>query len=206
MEKKSNSPLDIRRLLKRRKPKFLRQDGHKKVRLGNKWRKPKGIQNKVRLSIRGYRRKISVGFKSPRSVRGYDKSGLKSVLVENIKQLQSINPKEEGIVLKRTVGTKNKIIIIKKAEEMEIKVLNIKDTKAYVKTIENNLNKKKTEKEKLKKQKEDKKAKQKKESEKKKKAKKEKTDDEKIKEGKEKKAAEKKEKDKLLIKRNIKGN
>ena len=205
MEKKSNNHLDVRKLLKKRKPKFLRQDGHKKIRLGNKWRRPKGLQNKVRLNIRGYRRKISVGFKSPSSIRGYDKSGLRVVLVENIRQLESINNKEEGIIIRSSVGKKNKILIIRKAEEMQIKVLNYKDAKEYARKVEEALSKKKTEKEKLKKQKEDKKAKQK-DVEKKKKAEKKKTEKELEEEQKAKKEKEKKEKDKLLIKRDIKGN
>ena len=48
-----NKSLELRKDIKKKKPTFLRQDGHKKKRLGNKWRRPTGTDNKVRLGLRG---------------------------------------------------------------------------------------------------------------------------------------------------------
>ena len=54
--------------MKKKKPKFIRQDAHKKGRLAKKWRKPKGLQSKMRLCKKGYRKRISKGYKSPKEV------------------------------------------------------------------------------------------------------------------------------------------
>lgn len=45
--------------------KFIRQDAHKKAKLKNLWRKPKGLHNKMRLQKKGYRRLPKVGMGTP---------------------------------------------------------------------------------------------------------------------------------------------
>ena len=40
--------LELRKKIKGKKPNFIRQDAHKHKRLARKWRKPKGIQSKMR--------------------------------------------------------------------------------------------------------------------------------------------------------------
>ena len=50
---------------RKRKPDFIRQDAHKKPKLGYKWRKPKGSDSKIRKHLKGYRVGVSVGWKKP---------------------------------------------------------------------------------------------------------------------------------------------
>jgi large subunit ribosomal protein L32e len=211
MEKKSNNnALDARKLLKSKKPTFLRQDGHKKIRLGNKWRKPKGLQNKMRLNKRGYRKSVSVGYKSPRLVKGFDKSGLEIINITKIDLLESVDPKTQGIVISGNIGQKKKIEIVKIAIKKSITILNIKDPEKYITDINEKLSKKKEQKDKSKKVKnkkeEEKKKLAKEKEEKDKKAKEEekkKTDDKSIEKiAKETKTKETKEKEKLLIQKN----
>ncbi len=205
--------VSLRRSLKAKKPRFLRQDGHKKVRLGKKWRKPKGLQNKMRLHKRGYRRSVSAGYKSPRKSRGLDRSGLKIVYVHSAGDLKNITP-EHGIVISAGVGIKKRLEIIKQATSMKITIINIKDTAAYVKDAEERIRKKKEEKEKLRKDKKKKEEKQKKEAEEKEKKEKEKEEkearekksidriaEEEEKKTETKKETEKKEKDRILTKK-----
>lgn len=199
MEKKSNN-LEIRKLLKAKKPKFLRQDGHKKLRLGNKWRRPKGIQNKVRLNIRGYRKRITVGYKSPADVRGFHRTGLEMIKISSIKELKTLNPKTQGAVISNTVGQKKKLAICEEAKKLNIKILNIK-SEDFIKNVKEKLEKKKEAKEKAMKDKEKKEAEKKKKAEEKAKKEKdeaaEKSIEDKLDE-KEEKNQEKKEKDKIL--------
>ena len=55
--------LKIRKRIKTRKPKFIRQDAHKKKEVNDKWRKPKGRDNQMRLKRKGYPQVVSIGFK-----------------------------------------------------------------------------------------------------------------------------------------------
>ena len=57
MEKKDL--LEFRKKIKAKKPNFIRQDAHKKGEIKKKWRRPKGLQSKMRLHKRGYRKSPS---------------------------------------------------------------------------------------------------------------------------------------------------
>ena len=184
--------LELRKTMKGKKPKFIRQDAHKK-RLKKRWVKPRGLHSKVRLKRAGHAKKVADGYRGPKEVRGLSKEGLKIILVHNENELKNIDNTKEGIILASGVGLKNKIILLKKAKEIGINVLNL-NIDEYLKKKEE-LIKKKSEKRKVK---EDKRKKRKEEKKDDKEAKlEEKLSDD------EKKEVEKKERDKLLTKKNI---
>ena len=135
--------LEVRAKLKARKPKFTMQDNHKKAKLGDKWKRPRGIDSKMRLNLRGYKRSPSKGYRSPAEVRGLSKRGLRQVLVYNTNDLEKVNAKEDGIIIANSTGTRNKIEIIKKAAEKDITIININNPQEYVKSIEEEMAKKK---------------------------------------------------------------
>ena len=188
--------LELREKIKSKKPDFNRQDAHKRKKLDKRWRRPKGLQSKMRLKLRGYRKSISTGYGSPKDIRNFDKSGLKIMLISSIDSLNDINPKEEGVMIASNVGFKKRKEIMQKAKEKGIILLNVKDAEAWVKASEEKLQKKKEKR----KQKLNKKTEKKKELEKKSEKKKEEKLTEKLTEE-EKKQKEKEEKDKLLTKK-----
>ena len=117
------SLIDLRNSQKKKKPTFVRQDAHKVKRLGKKWRKPKGLQSKMRLSKKSYSRKVKVGYGSPKAVHGMIKDGLMPVDVASLADLNKI---EKGMigVIKRTVGNRKRAMIIRAALEKKIALLN----------------------------------------------------------------------------------
>jgi large subunit ribosomal protein L32e len=197
--------IKIRKEKKDKKPTFTRSDSHKKVRIGTKWRRPRGYQSKVRLEKRGYVRKPKVGWGSPKEAYGLSREGLKPVYISNPEEIKDISDKE-GILISGGVGKRKRVAILTKAIEAKITILNIKDPQGYIKTVEDELKKKKEEKTKKEKDREKKKAE--KEDKAKKKEKKAKDESEgpkdelseKIEEV-EKKKKQKQEKDKILIKK-----
>ena len=112
---------------KRNKPKFLRTDWHKKIRLGKgvkknqKWHGAKGRQNKFRLGRKGRAQRPKVGWGAEKGVRG-QVSGVSVVRVENLRELGIIK-KGAGIIVGK-VGAKKRISILEKAKEMGLNVLN----------------------------------------------------------------------------------
>jgi ribosomal protein L32E len=108
--------------VKRSKPKFLRTDWHKKIRLGRglkkkqKWHGAKGRHNKLRLNRKGHSRRPKIGWGAERDEKG------SFVRVENIGGLVGVK-KGFGIVI-GSVGARKRKEIIAKANEMKIKVLN----------------------------------------------------------------------------------
>jgi len=141
------NPLEIRKEKKAKQPNFKRQDTHKKARLAESWRKPRGLQSKMRLQKSGYRAIVKTGYGSPKSVRGADKSGLFPITVSNVLDLDKIDVKTQGALIASSVGKKKRYEIAKLAIEKKITLLNIKDPSAFVKSIEDSLQKKKKEKE-----------------------------------------------------------
>ena len=108
----------------KKKPTFLRQLAKSHKRLGMKWRKPRGLQSKLREHRKGKGFRPSVSYAKPKSLRYLHPSGLKEVLVHNVKDLEKVNAGKEAARINSTVGKKKRKDILKKAEEMKIKVLN----------------------------------------------------------------------------------
>lgn len=135
---KPASLLVLRNSMKKKKPVFLKQDAHKMGRLQDNWRQPRGRHSKMRLKLRGYRVHPSIGYSSPKSVRGLTPEGHQVVIVHTPSQLDHIN---QPITIGADVGMRKKLEIAKKALEKKIDILNIEDVQAFVKRIEEMLQK-----------------------------------------------------------------
>jgi large subunit ribosomal protein L32e len=108
----------------RKKPKFKRWMSQAYKRVKESWRKPRGIHSKIRIREKGKIKMPSVGYGAPKELRFLHPSGFREVLVSSLKDLEKIDPKSQAIRIAHTVGEKKRKEIIKKAEEMKIKVLN----------------------------------------------------------------------------------
>ncbi|MEM4637588.1 MAG: 50S ribosomal protein L32e [Candidatus Woesearchaeota archaeon] len=181
--------LEVRKKIKSKKPVFVQQDYHKKKRLSKKWKRPTGLQSKMRHQFKGYRRRVKQGWRSPVEVRGYHGKGLEFVIINNVSELNKV--KDKAIILSSTLGLRKKIQILEKAKELGLTVIN-NDIEKTSKKLEL-LKKKKSEE---KKEKAEKKKKTLEESVKKAEKKKESAEKE---TEEEKKELEKKEKDEVLI-------
>ncbi len=106
------------------KKKFIRQEHHRYKKLKKKWRKPKGRHSKMRLKIRGKPKSPSIGYRGKKSERGLHPSGYVEVLVENVSQLSKVKKDKEAIRISGRVGRKKRELIIEKAQELGIKILN----------------------------------------------------------------------------------
>jgi len=116
--------LKLRIKTKRKKPKFIRQGTKNLKRLGKKWRRPRGSQSKLRKHKKAKGFLPHPGYGSPKSVRGLHPSGFEDVLIYNVKGLEKIDSKKQSCRIASRVGKKKRIEIMKKAEELKIKVLN----------------------------------------------------------------------------------
>ncbi len=118
--------LKIRDKIKKKKPKFRRQEWFRKKGLGKKWRKPRGLHSKLRRHKKTRGALPSPGYGSPAEVRGLNKQGLREVIVNNLEDIQKINSSEEIAIIASTVGKKKKIEIMEFAINNNIKVGNYK--------------------------------------------------------------------------------
>ena len=146
------SNIDHRKKIKAKKPTFSAQDSHKLKRIKPRWRRPKGLQSKMRLKHTGYHSHISHGWRSPVSVRGQTTDGLFPIIVHKTTDLTVIDKKTQAVIIASSVSSKNKIMIYEKAKEHGLLVLNRKIDKLPAKIEEI-----KKQKEKIKKEREEKK-------------------------------------------------
>ncbi|MFP4111639.1 MAG: eL32 family ribosomal protein [Candidatus Woesearchaeota archaeon] len=187
--------LETRKRIKAKKPVFRKQDSHKKPKLSENYRRPRGLQSKMRLQKKGYIRRPKHGYGAPKDVRHMTKEGLVPFIVSNSLELDNIKPESECIIISGSTGNKKKIEIIKKAIEKKITIENVNDPKNFIAKIEESLKQKKEAKKKKLDKRQAKRTKKRKESESKKESVEEKLSED------DKKKKEKEEKDKILQKK-----
>jgi len=109
---------------KHKKPKFRRQESWRYKRVGDVWRKPHGIDSKMRKKVKGWPASPTTGYRSPKKTRGLHPSGFVETRVQSVEDLGGIDPELQAIRIARTVGGRKRVEIIALAEEKGIHVLN----------------------------------------------------------------------------------
>lgn len=108
----------------KQRPKFKRQEWYRYKKLGEKWRKPRGLHSKYRMHWKYRPALVSIGYRGPQAVRGRHPSGFEEVLVYNVKDLDGMEPARQAARIGHAVGTRKRVEIQKKADELGIRVLN----------------------------------------------------------------------------------
>lgn len=124
--------LEVRKRLKARKPKFIRQDVHKKPRLAATWRKPKGRHSKMREHRKGHPANVSKGWKSPVAVKHLTVEGFEHIVVKNEADFGSLNSKQHAVTISGAVGMRKRLILIQKALERKLTIVNIKHPEKFL--------------------------------------------------------------------------
>jgi large subunit ribosomal protein L32e len=134
-ERKASLPqkaLKARKRAKKKKPDFIRSESWRYAKLKENWRRPRGLDHKMRRKIKGWPPTVSVGYKGPKVARGLHPSGYKEVLVHNPKEISHVDPKTEAARIAHTVGKKKRVQIIAEAKKKKVFILNFKPIKELV--------------------------------------------------------------------------
>ena len=128
-EKKSAEAKANQKLIathKKKHPVFRGRFGKKNIRRKSiakwdKWRKPHGIDLDKGLQ-HGFRPKV--GYGSNGKIRGMHPSGYREVMVCNENDLAKVDPKVNAIRISATLGKRKRNVIVAKANEKKIWILN----------------------------------------------------------------------------------
>ncbi len=131
--------LKLRKLLKSKKPNFIREDYQKRACIPLPWRKPRGLHSKMRHRFAGHRALVDPGYGSPKEVYGLHPSGYEQIVIHTLNELSRLDAKSQGAVLGSTLGLPNRIALLTKAKELGVKVLNVKDIDAELKKIQDGI-------------------------------------------------------------------
>jgi large subunit ribosomal protein L32e len=121
--------LVLRTRVKKKKPDFVRQENWRYRRLKENWRRPRGLDNKMRRKIKGWPSTVGVGYRGPKVARGLHPSGYSDVLVYNPEGLKKIDPKTQAIRIAHAVGKRKRTKILLEARKRKITILNLKEAK-----------------------------------------------------------------------------
>lgn len=116
--------LELRARLKSKKPRFRRQESWRYKRVSEVWRRPDGVDSKMRRKVKGWPKSAEIGYRGPRKTRCLHPSGYEEILVRNVDDLANVDSKTQAIRIAHTVGMKKRAEIFVRAGERNIHVLN----------------------------------------------------------------------------------
>ncbi|MBI2580395.1 hypothetical protein HYV85_01155 [Candidatus Woesearchaeota archaeon] len=128
--------LGLRKAMKARKPNFKIQNSNDpKKRFAGRWKRPKGLQSKMRERRKGNPKYIEPGYGSPREVRGATAEGFFPVVARNLGDIAGV---KEGacVIVSASVGMRKKAEIIKAASGRKLALLNVNAGEFAKKTAE----------------------------------------------------------------------
>ena len=111
------TPASRPKIVKKRTKKFIRHQSDRYVKLSRSWRKPKGIDNRVRRKFKGMYLMPNIGYGSNAATRHMMPSGFKKVLVHNLKELEVLMMQNKTYCaeIARGVSAKNRFVLVIKS-------------------------------------------------------------------------------------------
>lgn len=116
--------LQLRAKANKKRPKFIRFECWRYKKLKSNWRRPRGIDSKIRKKMKGALDHPNVGYRNPRKIRGLHTSGFEQVLIHNVKELEKVNPKKQVVKIGHDVGRRKRVMLQDRADELSILILN----------------------------------------------------------------------------------
>ncbi|CCG81037.1 60S ribosomal protein L32 [Taphrina deformans PYCC 5710] len=115
-------------IVKKRTKGFARFQSDRFKTVSPSWRKPKGIDNRVRRRFKGSMVMPSIGFGSNKKTRHMMPSGHKAFLVRNVNDVELLlmHSKTYAAEIAHNVSSKKRVDIIAKAKQLNVKVTNDK--------------------------------------------------------------------------------
>jgi large subunit ribosomal protein L32e len=121
------TPLLRKRIEKKRTLKFTRfQSDLYGGRLAESWRRPRGIDNRMRRRFRGNKPMPKIGYGNDKKTRFYLPNGLKKFLVHNSSDLDVLlmNNRTFCAEIAHNVSSRKRAEIVKRAQQIRVKVTN----------------------------------------------------------------------------------
>ena len=120
------TPLVKKTIVKKRTKKFARHQSDLFKRVKPSWRKPKGIDGRVRRRFKGALPMPSIGYGSNKETRNVHPHGFKTVVVQNVADLEMLmmHNRTYAATVGKAVSTRVRRQIVERAEQLAIRVTN----------------------------------------------------------------------------------
>ncbi|TRM66377.1 ribosomal protein L32e [Schizophyllum amplum] len=113
-------------IVKKRTKPFKRHQSDRYHGVKESWRKPKGIDNRVRRRFKGQTPMPKIGYGSNKKTRHVLPNGLKKFLVSNIREMDLLlmHNKSYSAEIAHNVSSRNRTAILERAKVLGVKVTN----------------------------------------------------------------------------------
>jgi ribosomal protein L32E len=113
-------------IVKKKTNRFARFQSDRFHRVGESWRKPKGIDNRVRRRFRGAKLMPKIGYGSDKVTRFQLQNGLYPFMVRTPKDLDMLLMQggKYAAVIAHNLNARNRKVILEKAATLNIRVMN----------------------------------------------------------------------------------
>ncbi|XP_035569453.2 large ribosomal subunit protein eL32-like [Canis lupus baileyi] len=119
-------PLVKPKIIKKRTKKFIQHQSDQYVKIKRNWRKPRGIDNRVRRRFKGQILMPNIGYGTNKKTKHMLPSGFRKFLVHNVKELEVLLMcnKSYCAEIAHNVSSKNCKAIVERAAQLAIRVTN----------------------------------------------------------------------------------
>ena len=121
------TPLSKKTIVKKRTKKFARHQSDQFMRIRNSsWRKPKGIDGRVRRRFKGAVPMPSIGYGSDKQTRNVHPHGFRTVVINNVQELEMLmmHNRSYAATVAHSVSSRLRKEIVQRAEQLAIRVTN----------------------------------------------------------------------------------
>merc|ERR1711997_1029896 len=120
------TPASRPKIVKKRTKKFTRHQSDRHGKVKRNWRKPKGIDNRVRRKFKGMYLMPNIGYGSAKETRHMLPTGFHKVLVHNLKELEVLMMQNKKFCaeIAHGVSSKNRKALVERAQQLAIRVTN----------------------------------------------------------------------------------
>jgi large subunit ribosomal protein L32e len=120
------APLNKTTIVKKRTKAFVRHHSERYHRVGTSWRKPRGIDNRVRRRFKGQIPMPKIGYGSNNKTKHLSPAGFKTFTISNVKELELLlmHNRSYAAQIAHNVSAKNRIALVERAEQLNIRITN----------------------------------------------------------------------------------
>jgi large subunit ribosomal protein L32e len=128
--------IELREKINKKRPTFNRVESWRYKRVKKSWRKARGIDSKTRKKTKSGVKSPTIGYRSPKKVRGLHPSGYEEVRITSINDLKNLSKKKHALKISGKLGAKKRISLIDYCQNRGFKVLNLGISQREIEALE----------------------------------------------------------------------
>ncbi|GAN04066.1 60S ribosomal protein l32 [Mucor ambiguus] len=113
-------------IVKKRTATFKRHQSNRFMRVGESWRKPKGIDCNMRRRFKGQAPMPKIGYGSAKKTRDLLPNGFRKFTVSNVRELNLLlmHNRSYAAEIAHNVSSKKRVALLERAAQLNVKVIN----------------------------------------------------------------------------------